>query len=127
MRISDWSSDVCSSDRVEMASLSGQLMLQRKLYIRNQYKFTLSWEYCLLEPMDVVTLTDARLGLAQRPVRIVELEEDDQGNLAFTAEDFIAGIGQATAYPKQQVSNTPINAGIPAPEDRKSTRLNSSH
>ncbi len=102
--------------RVEMASLSGQLMLQRKLYIRNQYKFTLSWEYCLLEPMDVVTLTDSRLGLVQRAVRIVELEEDDQGNLAFVAEDFIEGIGQATAYPKQQVSNNPINAGIPAPD-----------
>jgi hypothetical protein len=99
-----------------MASLVGQLMLQRKLYIRNQYKFTLSWEYCLLEPMDVVTLTDSRLGLNQRPVRIVELEEDDQGNLLFTAEDFIEGIGQATAYPKQSVVNNPINTGVAAPD-----------
>lgn len=105
--------EICTA---AMASLSGQLMLQRSLYIRNNYKFTLSWEYCLLEPMDVVTLTDSKLGLNQRPVRIIEVEEDDQGNLAFTAEDFIEGIGQATAYPKQGIDNNPINTGVPAPD-----------
>lgn len=105
--------EICTAS---MASLIGQLMLQRNLYIRNNYKFTLSWEYCLLEPMDVVTLTDTKLGLNLRPVRIVEVEEDDQGNLLFTAEDFIEGIGQATAYPKQGIDNNPINMGLTAPD-----------
>ncbi len=33
-----------------VALISGQLMLQRAVYIRNTYKFRLSWEYCLLDP-----------------------------------------------------------------------------
>jgi len=101
---------------VDIASLSGQLMLQRKLYIRNEYTFMLSWEYCLLEPQDVVTLTDVKLGLDRYPVRIVDLEEDESGNLSFTAEDLVEGLGAPTAFPKQQVSNNPINQGTPAPD-----------
>lgn len=99
-----------------MASMSGQLMLQRKLYVRNNYKFKLSWEYCLLEPMDVVTVTDTRIGLTERSVRIIEIEEDDDGNLGIVAEDLIVGLGQPTAYPKQGVTNAPINTSMPAPD-----------
>lgn len=97
-----------------IASLSGQLVLQRGLYIRNLYKFSLSWEYCLLEPMDVVTLTDVRLGLMQRPVRIVTITETDDGVLDIEAEDLIAGLGQPTNYPKQGVSNNPVDMNVPA-------------
>ena len=100
----------------DIASLAGQLMLQRKLYIRNEYEFTLSWEYCLLEPMDVVTLTDPALGLSQYPVRIIDLEEDDEGNLLLTAEDLVTGLGQPTVFPKQRVTNSPVNFGTPAPD-----------
>ena len=38
----------------------------------------------LLDPMDIVTITDANLGLSNYPVRIIEIEEDDKGLLAFT-------------------------------------------
>jgi hypothetical protein len=37
-----------------------QLQLQRELNVRNTYQFTLGMRYALLEPMDLVTLTDAR-------------------------------------------------------------------
>ena len=49
-----------------IALISGQLILQRALYIRNTYKFRLSWEYCLLDPMDLVTVTDSILGCRTR-------------------------------------------------------------
>ena len=52
-----------------------QTILQRELYVRTKFTFKLSWEYCLLDPMDVVTITDANLGLSNYPVRIV----DDRG------------------------------------------------
>lgn len=84
-----------------IAATVGQLVLQRGLYIRNTYRFKLSWEYCLLEPMDIVTLTDPGLGLDRAPVRITAIEEDDQGLLTVTAEEFPAGIATATQYPKQ--------------------------
>jgi putative tail protein len=69
------------------ATVSAQLMLQRRLYVRNTYKFKLGWRYALLEPMDIVLITDTALGLAGAPVRITQIEEDDNGELTVTAEE----------------------------------------
>ncbi|MBV9552364.1 MAG: phage tail protein [Alphaproteobacteria bacterium] len=69
------------------ATISAQLMLQRRLYLRNTYKFKLGWRYALLEPMDIVLITDATLGLVAAPVRITQIEEDDNGGLTITAEE----------------------------------------
>src|SRR5262249_33978533 len=41
------------------ATVAAQLLLQRKAYIRNRYRFKLGFRYSLLEPMDIVLLTDA--------------------------------------------------------------------
>jgi hypothetical protein len=98
--------EICDPD---VALLSGQLMLQRAVYIRNTYKFRLSAEYCLLDPMDLVTITDPNLGLNKTAVRITDIEEDDNGNLDVTAEEFPLGVASATLYATQQVSNSPIN------------------
>lgn len=84
-----------------IASRVGNLILQRHIYIRNTYSFRLSFEFCLLEPMDIVTLTDSALGLASTPVRIVSIEEDEDGLLSVTAEEFSSGVGTALAYPVQ--------------------------
>ena len=92
--------------------ISGQLMLQRAVYIRNTYKFRLSWEYCLLDPMDLVTVTDSVLGLNQAPIRITEIEEDDNGFLSVTAEEFPLGVATATLYATQPVTNAPINTNV---------------
>jgi hypothetical protein len=69
------------------ATLSAQLQLQRKAYIRNTYKWKLGFRYMLLQPMDIVLLTDAAAGLANAPVRIVQIDEDDNGELTVTAEE----------------------------------------
>jgi hypothetical protein len=69
------------------ATVSTGLLLQRRLYVRNTYKFKLGWRYVLLEPMDIVLLTDATLGLVEAPVRIVQIDEDDNGELTVTAEE----------------------------------------
>jgi hypothetical protein len=69
------------------ATVAAQLLLQRKAYVRNTYRFKLGWRYALLEPMDIVQLTDATLGLADKALRIIAIEEDDNGELAITAEE----------------------------------------
>ncbi|HZK91179.1 MAG TPA: phage tail protein [Stellaceae bacterium] len=69
------------------ATISAQLMLQRRLYVRNTYNFKLGWKYALLEPMDIVLITDAALGLAAAPVRVTQIAEDDNGALTVTAEE----------------------------------------
>lgn len=73
----------------------------RSVYIDggNSYKFTLGWQYILLEPMDLVTITDSNLGLNKHPVRITSIKENDTGELDFEAEDFPWGTATPTAYP----------------------------
>ena len=41
---------------LNVASVVAQTILQRGLYVRASFKFALSWEFCLLDPMDIVTL-----------------------------------------------------------------------
>ncbi len=68
--------EIC--DELLIGPLVAQAILQRELYVRSKFKFKLSWEYCLLDPMDVVTITDLNLGLSDTPVQIIEIEEDDK-------------------------------------------------
>jgi hypothetical protein len=90
--------EICDKD---VAQRVAQLNLQRQLYVRNTYVFKLSFEFCLLEPMDIVTLTDSALGLSMTPVRIISIEEDDDGLLTVEAEEFQAGVGHAASYSVQ--------------------------
>jgi len=69
------------------ATVSAQLLLQRKSYVRNICKWKLGWRYSLLEPMDIVLLTDATLGLSAAAARIIQIDEDDNGELTVTAEE----------------------------------------
>ncbi|MEA1651845.1 phage tail protein [Nitrospirillum sp. BR 11164] len=101
--------EICSA---ATASAIATLILQRQLYVRNTYQFKLAWTFALLEPGDIVTLTDAALGLAKFPVRITQIDEDEDGLLTFTAEELPAGIGTATLYPTPVTSNTPLNTGV---------------
>lgn len=78
-----------------------QLLLQRRLYVRNEYEFELGWKYCRLEPMDIVTITDESLGLNQFPVRITRVEEDEEGVLSITAEELAVGSRSAVEYDLQ--------------------------
>lgn len=85
----------------QIARHAAQLLLQRRLYVRNEYEFQLGWKYCLLEPMDIVTITDESLGLDQFPVRITRVEEDEDGLLTITAEELAVGSRSAVEYDLQ--------------------------
>ena len=97
-----------------VAAVSAQLILQRQLYIRNTYTWKASWEFCWLDPMDLVTLTDTRIGLATTTVRITAIEEDDAGILSFTAEEFPIGVATATTYATQAPSNGAPDTSVAA-------------
>jgi hypothetical protein len=93
----DFSADCIA--RADAAQTLAQTLLQRHVGVRNEYKFRLGWRYTLLEPGDLVTLTEPGLGLAGTPVRITAVEEDEEGDLTITAEDWPNGIATAVAYP----------------------------
>lgn len=98
------------------AQTSAQLQLQRQ-QIRNLYAFTLDQRYILLDPMDIVTLTDSRLGMNKHWVRIIEITENDDYSLSFIAEDYLYGTGTAAQYNFEtgQGFSADYNAEPPAP------------
>jgi hypothetical protein len=104
--------EIC--DEVVIGPVVAQTILQRQLYVRTRYAFKLSFEYCLLDPMDVVTITDANLGLASYPVRIVSLDEDEQGVLSVTAEELVFGVSTPCANPSSGAVSFQPNQGAQA-------------
>ena len=91
-----------------------QLIGQRGAYILNVYDFKLGWEIgSLLEPGDIVTLTDPHIPLSAFPVRIRTLDEDENGNWAVNAEEFPGDIATASGTrPAQAVTNTTVNVDV---------------
>ena len=81
------------------ASQSAALQLAREQVV-NQYQFTLPPQFILLDPMDVVTLTEPNLGLVRQPVRITEIQENTDRTLTLTAEEVPQTIG-APLYTRQ--------------------------
>jgi hypothetical protein len=77
-----------------------QLILQRDLYIRKTYSFRTTMKYMLLEPMDVVTLTDPNAGLSRELVRITKASEQDD-EMSFEAEELPIGVAHAPQYNTQ--------------------------
>ena len=78
---------------------------RRKNYLRNLYHFTLQAKWKLLEPMDLVTITDVNIGLDHLPVRLIQIDESEIYELVCTAEPYQYGVMAPAA----------VEAGEPAP------------
>ena len=63
--------------------------------------------------MDLVEITELRLGASALVVRVTAVEEDDEGTLSITAEDFFGGYSTATLYPSQSNSGYVPNWNSP--------------
>lgn len=82
------------------AQTLAQIELQKTLYIRETFRFTLPEDFVLLEPMDYVTLTTSVDGilLNRQLVLIKEISEDELGNLSFVASIVPGQTASAAAY-----------------------------
>jgi Putative phage tail protein len=84
-----------ASVALQVASLIGQ----RQLYVRNQYVFSVRADlYSLLEPMDLVSITDSGLGLSNKLVRVIQIDDDANDVFTITAEDMLVGTASAPRY-----------------------------
>ena len=99
--------EIC--DELNVGPLCAQLILQRQLYIRANFKFKVDWSFCLLDPMDIIAISDATLGLDGFLVRIVSIEEDDKGFFDITAEELIVGAADTPLYAAATITTPPIN------------------
>lgn len=96
-------SEICTQN---IANISMALLGARSVYIRNTYTFRLGYNYCLLEPGDIVTLTDPNIGLNKFPVRIRTVKEDPDQLLTITAEELPAVSGIPAEFGSQSADNT---------------------
>lgn len=71
-----------------VAAVVAELLLREYMASGGQYRFTLPAAFDLLEPLDIVQIEDARIALAPRAVRVLEISEvGDDGSLNVLAED----------------------------------------
>lgn len=99
---------ICTKARAEYVA---QLLVQESLLGRTTYKFTTDWSYCLLEPGDIVTITDDLLGLDKLLVRIENVEEQDDRTLKFEAK-LVSGAASAAKYARTEYDRPKIDYGI---------------
>ena len=85
-----------------MAQNMVYLYLWRSIYVDkgNTYTFKLPWNFILLDPMDIVSLTTGTI-LSNKLVRIKTIEEDEDGLLTFTAVDVPGALAAPALYPTQ--------------------------
>ena len=84
----------------------------RSQYVRNTYGFTLGPRWALLEPGDLVSLTEPVMGLSGTLARIASIEEAEDGRLAVFAEEWPLGIGHAVQSVVQAMDGlTPSTLG----------------
>lgn len=91
----DW---IC---RGSVARQVAELKKQRSLLVVREFEIQLPWHFALVEGMDLLLLTDTRLGLDRTPVRITNVVEDSDETLVVTCEDFPSGVANAPRYPVQ--------------------------
>ncbi|HEX3624760.1 MAG TPA: phage tail protein [Verrucomicrobiae bacterium] len=101
---------------ITSAVASAQIQLQRKQLIRNTFKFQLPWIYSLLDPMDVVELTDLNAGLDHTQVRITSISENDDYQLVFEAEN-LYGVTAPVPSPNTQAPSGTVPNVFAIPPD----------
>jgi hypothetical protein len=68
--------------------------------------------FALLEPGDIVELTDPGLNLNNYPVRIIQIDEDEKYGLSFIAEDYPIGISTTPLYQMQTGAGVQYNHAV---------------
>jgi hypothetical protein len=98
-----------------VARRAAQYVLQQQLYYKNVYQFKLRHDYCMLEPMDVIALTDSGLGLNNTLVRINSTELDEDDELTIEAYELPFGPGQTPQYNYSVAARTGIETNVTPP------------
>jgi hypothetical protein len=86
------SKSLLSIHSAEVAQAIGSILAKRGAAGVNEYEFTLNAEWYFLEAMDLVTITDERLGLNQVAVRLTSVKETSERTYECKADQFIYGL-----------------------------------
>jgi hypothetical protein len=75
-----------------------RLLANQSIYRASVYRFRLGWRFALLEVGDLVTLTEANLGLSRALVRVKEISESQDGFDVVAESVGYAGTVPAATY-----------------------------
>ncbi|WP_018610257.1 phage tail protein [Uliginosibacterium gangwonense] len=90
--------------RGSVAATVAASTLNRDLYIRSTVELHVDQRFCLLEPMDLITLTFGPQNLDKYPLRVTSIEESDDGELTISAEEWPFGVATGTKITTQPTS-----------------------
>lgn len=90
--------EICDLDMAfEVVSLIGQRMVN----IRETHTYKVGPEWSQLEPLDCGQITEAVLGMVDYPVRVRQMEEQDDGGFQIIVEEFPGTTGQPSGASTQ--------------------------
>ena len=98
----------------ERAVKIAEELARKNKYERNKYTFKLDWAFCCLEVGDLVTLTDAEIGLNKQVAMIDSVTESADGLLTFTAISRAGGDYGAAEYDVHEVDRPFVDFNAPA-------------
>lgn len=89
-----------------------QIILQRQLYVRTEFEFSVRADYSLLEPMDLVAINDISAGIVNQLVRIIAIGDDENDVFTITAEEMLTGPAHAPLYNTQAAAGYAANGNV---------------
>lgn len=95
-----------------VAHALAQIRLQNTANVRMTFKFGLPEPYCLLEPMDLVQVTDSIIGLSNKLCRVTEIDEAPDGSVKVTAVEMLVGASSAPSITRQAPIASPSNYDV---------------
>lgn len=99
--------------RHDIAQKVASMIVQRNVNLRNTYKFKLPVSFALLEPMDVVTLTEPDMQMFKVPARMTKVSENEDWELECEAEDFNWGVNAPSVALYAAANNSPVATNTP--------------
>lgn len=99
----------------ERAVKVAEMLARKAMLERNTYTFKLDWAFCRLEPADIVTITDANIGVNALPVRITSVTEDTKGAIVCTAVR-VENVSGAAEYDVHEVDRPYVDFNAPPPD-----------
>lgn len=96
------------------ASTSAALQLHREIASAITYQITVGRRFALLEPLDLITITEPALFLNRKLVRITEIEENSDQSRTLTLEE-VPLTAHAPAYGRQADLGLGRNSNLAAP------------
>ena len=113
LNVPSGSKSFLSISQAAVAQAIASILAKRGAAGVNQYEFTLKAEWAmLLEAMDLVTITDTRLGLNQVPVRLTSVKENSNRELECAADAFIYGLNHPAVQSTTAATGSQILADV---------------